>query len=74
MSRASKICTQVSKILYEAKHLQQTVDSCEARRLDKFAGSEYKNIIFYSVFSQGHSIKAVRWRTGGMDRSGKTKI
>ena len=70
----SKICTQLFKSLYEDKHLSQTVNSCEARRLDKFAGSEYKNLIFYSVFSQGHSIKAVRCRTGGMDRSGKTKI
>ena len=65
MSRASKICTQLSKSLYEAKHLEQTVDSSEARRLDKFAGSEDKNIIFYSVFSQGHSIQAARCRRHG---------
>ena len=50
IQRVSKICTQLFKSLYEAKHLIQTVNSCEARRLDKFAGSEYKNIIFYSVF------------------------
>ena len=67
MLRASKIRPQLSKILYEAKHLQQTVDSCEARRLDKFAGSEYKNIIFFSVFYQDHSTQAVRCR-GSMDR------
>ena len=70
----SKNCTQLFKILYEAKHISQNVNSCKARRLDKFAGSEYKNIIFYNVFFQGHSIKAILCRTGGMDRSGKTNL
>ena len=34
------------------EHLSQTENSCEARRLDKFALSEYKNIMFYYVFAK----------------------
>ena len=52
IQRVSKICTQLFKSLYEAKHLSQTVNSCEARRLDPFAGSEDK----ISYFIVGYRI------------------